>query len=542
MRVLLVVSLVAVVLVPLPAQKKAAEKARPLTDDEKVLHVLSRLSFGPVPGQFEKVRQLGIDKWIDAQLAPEKLDAQSGAARRKQYRTLGLTPFAQTDLYDKMKGETGQNKMANRNAFNQQVRRELQEYIVDAALYSEAQLFEVLADFWRNHFSVDVAKDSVRYTATHYETDVIRKNIYGKFKRMLSASSTHPAMLVFLDNHISRAPPSKAELKQIERTFRRRGSSREQAREQAEIQKQRGLNENYARELMELHTLGVDNGYSQQDVEMVARAFTGWSVDFGKEGTGFSYKDAMHDRTRKAVMGRSLPRGRRETGMNEGKAVIDRLCKHKNTAQFIATKLTRYFVNDEPPTKIIDAAANKFRTTKGDLREVVKTIVKHPEFYDRAHYKAKFKTPLEFVVSALRATSTKVDKPNIIVAKVGELGMPLYGCEDPTGWEDTAEAWRDPGVMALRWQFALQLVRGRVRGMRIPDSFYKGLPADPLDLMDALIKRVVPHGLGSNTYAVLERVVFKLVQDGGGQGGHGKGKLQKTIVGILLGSPEFQQQ
>lgn len=539
MRVLFVGIVAALLTTTIPAQD-----LRPLTEDEKILHLLSRLTFGPTPGQFGNVKGMGLDKWIDQQLQPEKLPQTELEKKFSKYELLGTTPFEQAEIYRKMQEAKGEDDqmMQNLGRFRSKARDEIRAYVVENAMGSSAQLFEVLTDFWRNHFAVDIAKDSVEYTATHYEIKVIREMCMGRFLPFLQATATHPSMLVFLDNHISRRPPSKSELKQIENRYRRRGSTREQAKEQAQIAKQRGLNENYARELMELHTLGVDNGYSQEDVEMVARAFTGWSTDFGKDGTGFMYKDGMHDPSRKSVMGRGIPRGRRETGMIEGKTIIGRLAKHKNTANFIATKLVRYLVNDDPPPKIVAAAARTFKAKKGDIREVVRTIIKHPEFFDRQHFKAKFKNPLEFVTSALRATEADVSAPKVIADAVASLGMPIYGCEDPTGWDDTAEAWRDPGVMALRWRFALRLARGKVRGMKIGERFYYQLPEDPLDLMDSLIKKVVPQGLGSNTYAVLERVTFKRVQEGLAETERGRKELAKTIVGILLGSPEFQQQ
>ncbi len=520
----------------------AAQELRPLTEDEKVLHILSRLTFGPTPGQFGKVKNMGLDAWIDQQLDVKNIDVSAVEKRFNDYVLLGTTPFEQAQIYKKMQEDAGDDQMQNLGAFRRRARSEIRNYVVEFAMNSDAQLFEVLTDFWRNHFAVDIAKDSVGYTTTHYEIHVIREFCMGRFTPFLKATAKHPAMMVFLDNHISRRPPSKSELKQIENRARRSGSTKAQAKEAAAVAKQRGLNENYARELMELHTLGVDNGYSQEDVEVVARAFTGWSTNFSKEGNGFAYKDAMHDPSRKAVMGRSIPRGRRETGVIEGETIIKRLAAHKNTANFIATKLVQYLVNDEAPPKIVQAAAKTFRSKKGDLTEVVRTIVKHPEFYKREHFKAKFKNPLEFVISALRATEADVSEPRVIANAVARLGMPIYGCEDPTGWEDSAEAWRDPGVMALRWRFALNLARGREQGMKIGERFYYQLPEDPLDLMDSMIRKVVPQGLGSNTYAVLERVVFKRVQEGLAETERGRKELAKTIVGILLGSPEFQQQ
>jgi uncharacterized protein (DUF1800 family) len=243
------------------------------------------------------------------------------------------------------------------------------------------------------------------------------------------------------------------------------------------------------------------------------------------------------------VLGKGLPRGRGEDGIVEGEAILKLLAGHRNTANFIATKLTRYLVNDDAPIAIVTTAAIAFQKSKGDLKETIRAIVKHPDFASRSHFRAKFKTPLEFVISSVRATSAEVESPETLVNTISQLGMPLYACEDPTGYRDTAESWRDPGVMALRWKFAIELAKGKVRGVKIPDSFYYRLPEDPLELLDLLTKRIVPHGLDENTHAVLERLIFREVQKGTTQKGDASNRaLAQTIVGVLLGSPEFQQQ
>lgn len=522
------------------AAQKGSDK--PLTEEERALHALSRLTFGPTPGQVAQLAGTGVDRWIEAQLTLER-DDRVEARLRERYPTLGLNPAGLRALQASRTETGGEGMAADIQAIYRESERDLLRAILYRATVAESQLLEVLADFWRNHFNVDSSKNSVQWLATNYEEAVIRKHVFGKFGDMLWDSAHHPAMLVYLDNSISRRPPSKSELSQIERTFRRRGSSRDEAREQAEIAKQRGLNENYARELMELHTLGVDNGYTQEDVEQVARAFTGWSVDLRQEeGNGFSYKDEMHDPSAKRVLGRMLPRGRGEEGIVEGQYVLRMLAGHRNTARFIGTKLVRYLVNDDPPESIVAAAAGAFAKSKGDLRETVAAIVQHPNFFDRKHFRAKFKTPVEFVVSTVRATQAEIADPEALVQAIRQLGMPLYACEDPTGYADTAEAWRDPGVMALRWKFALDLTGNRVRGVRVPDSFYYRLPEDPLDLMDLLIRRIVPSGLDENTHAVIERVVFRQIQSTQKQTEAAHRQLAQRITGILLGSPEFQQQ
>lgn len=520
-----------------PAQDQAAA---PLTEDEKINHVLSRLTFGPRPGDVAAVKAVGLAKWLDQQLDPATPAGAAVEDRTKGFETLGLAPTAFNAFVEKKSKEGG--KAADREAVKRKCASELRHAIIIRALWSERQAFEVLTDFWRNHFNVDMAKDTVQWTATHYEESALRPNVLGRFGDMLEATAHHPAMLIYLDNAISRRPPPKSELRQLERRIKKKTGSAETAKEQVEIARQSGLNENYARELMELHTLGVDNGYVQKDVTEVARALTGWSVDYEGEGSGFAFKDDMHDTGPKIVLGRALPEGKQREGIIEGDAVLKRLAGHDNTAEFIAKKLVRYLVNDAAPDAVVQHAAKAFKRAKGDLRETVRAILGHPEFFGRAHFRSKFKTPIEFVISTLRATNATVTSPQAVMEATAALGQLVYGMEDPTGWSDTAEAWRDPGVMALRWKFAVNLAEGHAQGMMIPPSFYEGLPADPLEIAQELTRRIVPAGLGPATAAVIERVVFQEVQAQKAKDDAGRRKLARRLTGILLGSPEFQQQ
>jgi uncharacterized protein (DUF1800 family) len=518
-----------------------AQAPPPLSDDERILHALERLTFGPRPGQVDEVKAVGLAKWIEAQLHPEGIDDGAVRERLRAFPTLGLPAKEQQHLYQTRR-EALRGKPADPEAMRRLIRRELRETVALRACLSERQLHEVLSDFWRNHFNVDANKDSVQATATHFEEAVVRAHALGKFQDLLFASARHPAMLVYLDNALSRRPPAKSELYQIERRLRKETGSRERALEQVEFAKQAGLNENYARELMELHTLGVDNGYTQQDVTEVARAFTGWTVDLGPDGSGFLFKDDMHDTGAKTVLGMPLPEGRREEGIVEGETVLRRLAAHPNTARFVATKLCRRLVADEPPEEVVEHATRAFRQTKGDLREVVRAIVTHPQWFDRRHFRAKFKTPLEFVVSALRATGAVIDDAGPIVHAVSELGMPIYGCEDPTGWSDAAEAWGDPGVMVLRWRYAMALAHAPAPGPHIPASFFADLPEDPTAIASALERRIVPSGVGPATAGVVRRIVGREVEAGRAADPAGRTAMARTLVGVLLGSPEFQQQ
>ena len=414
-------------------------------------------------------------------------------------------------------------------------------------------------DFWRNHFNVDRGKDTVRFTAVEYDRVVLRNHVFGRFHDMLLASARHPAMLVYLDNYISRKPPTKTELKTVARRVRRRTGSKERGQEAADIAAQRGLNENYARELMELHTLGVDNGYTQKDVIELARALTGWTVDRDKQRYVFQYREEMHDGGDKFVLGKAIAREKRRNGIVEGEKIIARLASHRNTADFLARKLSIYLLCDDPPRKFCDRMARELRKSKFDLGLVVRKIVESPEFRRKEHWRCKFKTPLEFVVSALRVTHAEVKSTEALTRWLEEMGQPLYRCEDPTGYSDTAESWRDPGVMAFRWKFALDLVYGRIKGVKVPESWFGNINDKTRDLVviKLLGDKVIPGGLSSKTISTLMRLAKKhrdLEQENrelveiaimdGEKPPRFKPlpPLKRRLLAALLGSPEFQQQ
>jgi uncharacterized protein (DUF1800 family) len=291
---------------------------------------------------------------------------------------------------------------------------------------------------------VDARKGPERFLLTEYERDVIRRHALGSFRDLLGATAKSPAMLFYLDNWMS-----------VDPNARRLTQTPAQPQQQ---QPRRGLNENYARELMELHTLGVDGGYTQQDVTEVARAFTGWSIDRPREGGGFRFQSRMHDPGEKVVLGHVIKAG--GDGMSDGERVLDILARHPSTARFIATKLARRFVGDDPPKTVIDRAAARFRDTDGDLREVVRTILLSKEFQNAAVRNAKAKTPFEFLISALRASDTNVRDARQFVRTMQELGMPLYQCQPPTGYADTADAWINAGALVARMNVATKLAGG----------------------------------------------------------------------------------
>ena len=424
--------------------------------DQAIVHVLNRVAFGPRPGDVDRVRSIGLERYIEEQLRPERLSDASMNDRLRGLTTIGLSAGEIAERYERpaMEARRERRQQAKdaeprpepqkaRDPQRQQANRvvaELAEQKVLRAVYSDRQLQEVLTDFWFNHFNVDARKNRERFLLTVYERDAIRPHVLGTFRDLLEATARDPAMLVYLDNWMSAAEGHVA------RPNRRGAEAGKRA--------PRGLNENYARELMELHTLGVDGGYTQKDVTEVARAFTGWTIEPPRRGSGFRFEPRMHDAGAKVVLGHTIKAG---GGESDGEQVLDILAKHPSTARFIATKLARRFVSDVPPPALVDRAAARFRETGGDLREVTRTILTSREFLSPDAYYAKVKTPFEFVVSALRATGTEIGDAGPIVRELREMGMPLYMCQPPTGYADTADAWVNTGALVTRLNYALKL-------------------------------------------------------------------------------------
>ncbi len=446
-------------------------------DDPTVVHVLNRIGFGPRPGDVDKVRTLGLDRYIDQQLHPERVPDPAVAERLSGLTTVGMSSRAIAEEYARPVMEARREKKEKQEpstadrALQQKangVLIELSEQKLLRAIYSERQLQEVLADFWFNHFNVDARKGPSRFMLTEYERETIRPHVFGKFRDLLGATAKSPAMLFYLDNWMSADPngphpdASRARVTPIGGMGRRRpfgGATIRLPRPppaQTQKRQQRGLNENYARELMELHTLGVDGGYTQKDVTEVARAFTGWTIDNPRQGGGFSFNPRIHDPEQKVVLGHVIKAG---GGESDGEQVLDILAKHPSTARFVATKLARRFVSDTPPPPLVDRAAARFRETGGDLREVTRLILTSREFLSADARGVKMKTPFEFVVSAVRATGTDAGDAMPLVRAMQQLGMPLYQCQPPTGYKDTADAWVNTGGLVNRMNFALRITK-----------------------------------------------------------------------------------
>jgi uncharacterized protein (DUF1800 family) len=388
----------------------------------------------------------------------------------------------------------------------------LQQQKVLRAAYSERQLEEVMVDFWFNHFNVFAGKGQTRVYLTEYERDTIRPRVLGSFRELLGAVAESPAMLFYLDNWRSSAPVEPRE---------RRGMPRP-----PQTRRRSGVNENYARELMELHTLGVDGGYTQQDVQEIARAFTGWTIANPREGGRFVFNPRMHDTREKTVLGQRVRAG---GGRTDGEQVLDMLARHPSTARFIATKLARRFVSDEPPAALVARAAARFTSSGGNIRDVVRTIVTSPEFFAPEARRAKVKTPFEFVVSAVRATGLETSNALPLVQALRGLGMPIYGSQPPTGYADRAEAWVNAGALLGRMNFAVALTSGSLSGgRRRGDSPRANVRREDGEL-DAMRESFVNDVLGGSVSASTSATVAK-------------GTRPAQVIALLLGSPEFQKR
>jgi hypothetical protein len=562
---------VIVIEIPLPGQEPARSPTAPksvpsssrgtsssskrvlqLTDEQRALHALNRLTFGPRPGDLQKVMDMDVNDWIEQQLHPEEIGDSVLDGKLGQFRTLrmstremvqtfpnnnlvkaaaeGKIPLP-TDLMKRSIYEVQISILSERQKQDQLARdgkapdadtkakmdkqnqdtvatqadgvlalpkekrmeailaippderrlfvgsihgpqrdrlladlpadqreyflamngpvgvviNELQQAKLLRALYSERQLQEVMTDFWFNHFNIYLNKDTDQYLVTAYERDVIRTHALGKFKDLLVATAQSPAMLFYLDNWLSMGPKSPAAVA---------------ANKGKPGQAVPGLNENYGRELMELHTLSVNGGYTQHDVTELARVLTGWTIQPLEQGAAFQFDPKKHDPGDKIVLGQTIP----ENGINEGMQVLDMLAHHPNTAKFIARKLAMRFVADDPPPALVDRLAQKFLSTDGDIREVLRTLFKSPEFWSAKAYRAKVKTPFEFVISSLRATGTDLNNPGPMVGILNKMGMPLYQMVPPTGYSMTASTWMNSEALIDRMNYALALSNGQVGG------------------------------------------------------------------------------
>jgi uncharacterized protein (DUF1800 family) len=420
----------------------------------------------------------------------------------------------------------------------QVVNNELVEGKLLRTIYSNRQLQEVMTDFWFNHFNVFVGKGPEHYLLTSYERDVIRPHALGRFEDLLVATAQSPAMLFYLDNWLSVGPNSDVANgipKRANNNWKRRVRNNGQANQSKG--KRNGLNENYGRELMELHTLGVNGGYTQQDVTEVARVFTGWTLKQPNLGGGFTFEERTHEPGDKTVLGHRI----KPKGEKEGFEVLHILAHHPSTAKFVCTKLAVRFVADDPPQALVDRMAQTFLKKDGNIREVLETMLDSPEFWAPDAYRAKVKTPLEFVVSAVRASGAEVTDAMPIAHQLQNMGMPLYAAQPPTGYSMKADAWVNSSALLGRMNFALALTSGKVKGVQVDSEKLPG-PNDPEQTLTALENALLSGDVSKQTNDVIvarlqdSRISRRKLDD------PARPPNVSLIAGLLLGSPEFQRR
>jgi uncharacterized protein (DUF1800 family) len=394
-------------------------------------HLLNRIGFGGRPGDDERVRDLGVEKYLEQQLRPDHIDDDATEHRLGHLTSIRMSTG---ELLQTYRPPRQARQLPTRPMIlnvPQQILLDLQAQRLVRAVHSKRQLQEVMTDFWFNHFNVFWGKNADRWLTTNYEMNAIRPHVFGKFKDLLMATAKSPAMLFYLDNHLSSSI--------------------------------KGINENYARELMELHTLGVDGGYTQKDVQEVARAFTGWSIERPQFNGEFMFRPRMHDAGEKVVLGHKIHAG----GIRDGETVIDILADHPSTAQFISTKLVRRFVSDEPPVRLVKQVAEVYRKSDGDIREMMHTILTSKEFNAPEMVGVKRKTPLEYVASAIRAFDGTTDGGRPLVQSIARMGQPLYQCQPPAGYPDLGEHWMSNAAILERLNFAVALAGNRISGTTV---------------------------------------------------------------------------
>jgi len=681
MRVLIVTIVFAIAAPVLSGQTTAGKsiartakpkRPTPLTAEQRAIHALSRFTFGPRPGDVQRVQQMGLEAWFEQQLEPEKVDDKALGGHLAALRTIRMQPKdllahfpnqpmirgvvdgrmpmpddpATRMIYEvqmerlreqqqmqrqqqtqsvqptKMSSAVADapnlpsdadvaaaNEIAGRllvtppnqrlaqmeglpvqdlqlllTALKPEVRNRLVNELPPAdretvtalqypsgvvtnelaqaklllAIYSERQLQEVMTDFWFNHFNVFINKDADQYFTATYERDVIRARALGRFQDLLVAVAHSPAMLFYLDNWLSVGPDSPAA----------EPARRNQAKNpQAAVT---GLNENYARELMELHTLGVNGGYTQQDVQEVAKVFTGWTIDQPQMGGAFKFDPRRHEPGPKTVLGHII--GAPDSALasapvveSEGMQVLDLLAHQPATAKFISLKLARRFVADDPPQSLVNRMADRFLSSDGDIREVLRTMFHSPEFWSPQFYRSKIKSPLEFVASAMRACGADVQNAQPLVNQLQRMGMPLYASQPPTGYSSLNEAWTNSDALLDRMNFAVQFVITRRNdGVQCdpaqtlalatftmpspgnaPSNMTRANPdhtqSSERTVLSYLEHAFVPSGISAKTGdAVLKRLSEPDLNANGGT--PDATAALKNIVTLLLGSPEFQQR
>jgi len=535
------------------------------SEEKKARHALNRLAYGPRPGDVDAVAKQGVGAWVRSQLDPASLPDDALRAKLRAFPTLSMSiaelnaayPRPQAlakaagvaaddpDAKAKTRDLANMRDLVDPRKLPRNIGRELAAQKVIRAVESPRQLEEVLVDFWFNHFNVFLDKGEDRWMLTAYERDAIRPNVFGSFRELLGATAKHPAMLFYLDNWISTKEgfdPTAA------MTRRGKGGRRNGGRmaaampetQQAAKAKRRaaGLNENYARELLELHTLGVDGGYTQADVREVARCFTGWSIEKPREKGAFVFRGALHDTNAKTVLGVTMKSG---GGQGDGEKVLDLLAQSPVTARFVATKLCKRFIADDPPKAAVDRVAAAFLRTGGDLRAVYAVLFSSPELWSDQAFAAKTKTPREPAAAAVRALGGTTTGGPALAQQIAKMGEPLYQCQPPTGYTEVADAWVNAGALLNRLNFGLAVAAGRVPGVKADVSALAPAADDADALVDTLSRAILPVPLSTSTRETILRTLSPTDTDGVTDGERRRPDSLK-VAGLLLGSPEFQKQ
>ena len=478
-------------------------------DTLAAIHLLQRATFGARPADVAAVLTVGPETWLDRQLHPETIDDSALEARLELFPGATASPARLFELFPPPTVDA-----ADRLGSPGRIVADLALARLHRSVRSERQLEEVMTQFWFNHFNVDFTRDRAKWLVGDYERRAIRPNVFGRFEDLLVATARHPAMLVYLDNWRSRAPDPAS----------------------PRPDREKGINENYARELMELHTLGVDGGYDERDVAEVARAFTGWTVvglserealDRSLRGVRYEFLPELHDPGSKTVMGETVG----PAGEAEGVAILRRLARHPGTARRIARRLGEAFVADEPPPALVDELERVFLATDGDLRAVTRALFLSAPFRDPAARAAKLRTPFELMAAALRMTGVEFGRSTDLPLALQELDQMPYMTSPPTGYPEDATAWLGGGAILGRARFALALATGRLDGVETPAwAWGEASPEHVAAMATALLP-------GTDTEA-LERAVLA---DVGAAGPAGPRPAARALA-LVLGSPAFQRQ
>jgi len=525
---------------PPPAPPAAA-----MTAHDSALHALNRLAYGPRPGEVDSVARYGVMRWIERQLDPDRIDDKPLEQREHAFKILD---YDRGDLAQRFRdGQRERQRMQRELAQTGDSMRpdkiegpmrefrelggELQQLAIVRATLSERQLREVMVDFWTNHFNVFVGKGADRFLLPSYIEQTIRPRALGRFEDLLIATAESPAMLFYLDNAQSVAPGSAPPrpFRPFAPFFGRRRFGMNEMPEDRRRHQPTGINENYARELLELHTLGVDGGYTQPDVIEVARIFTGWSIEPPERGAGFVFRDWAHDHGTKHVFGLTF----HDDGKDEGVRLLKFLAMQHATMHHVSAKLCARFVADEPPDGCIDAAVAAWQKTRGDIRAVLRAIFTSPDFWSAQVVRSKVKTPFEFVVSAVRAVSADPDTTPRLAQVVARLGEPLYQQPAPTGYAETEAHWVNSGALLARMNAAVALAGGRLPGI---DANLDGvIPAttDHSQLIDMVDERILGGTMSVHTRSVILEQLADVADPL---------QARALAVGLAIGGPDFQKQ